>query len=99
VDYRCKDVSPYGAWHMTGNVAEWTVDPYENRAYERYARGDFAPPTRDDDKYVVKRGGQAGSPLKRGNVVYRDDQPPKHHSGRLGFRVALLSRTARPERR
>lgn len=80
-------VSPSGALDMAGNVTEWTAEWYDERAYERYALGDFAPPANGTTR--VARGGcwAAPSPLVR--CTERSSFEPSYRADHIGFRVVL----------
>lgn len=47
--------SPYGIYDMTGNVAEWVADTYDERYYEKAPYRD--PPGPEEGQHKVIRGG------------------------------------------
>jgi len=62
-----KAANAWGLFDMHGNVAEWTVDHYDARQYEKVAAGSVGPVALPDDRrypYVV-RGGSWDDPAPR----------------------------------
>jgi formylglycine-generating enzyme required for sulfatase activity len=78
-----------GALDMAGNVTQWCEDWIEIGAYERYARGDLAPPKKGEQR--VARGGDWSSRADQCRSITRFAVPPTTRSVVMGFRVVLRS--------
>ena len=73
VDSKPQGRSPYGAFNMTGNVAEWVADPGK----------------RDPARYRVNMGGEWTSDCRvYGLTYFRFQAPVTERSKSLGFRCA-----------
>jgi len=86
VDDTSRPPSPYGAFDMAGNMAEWTSDWYAADAYRR--AGGSPPPGIGR----VVRGGSWTSRARRGDLLtyHRDSIDPTLGSPTVGFRCARL---------
>lgn len=80
------DASPYGCKDMAGNVMEWCADPYDEKAYERYERGDFTPSANERER--VLRGGPwwMGGDPRYFRCASRHPQPRGAQNPAYGFR-------------
>jgi serine/threonine protein kinase/formylglycine-generating enzyme required for sulfatase activity len=85
-----KDLSPYGAYDMGGNAAEFCEDWFEAHAYDRYKSGDFSPPRQGLTKVV--RGGSWSAEFQNAYTFLRvalTALPHNQAHSSTGFRVAL----------
>jgi tetratricopeptide (TPR) repeat protein len=83
------DVSPFGIRQLAGNVAEWIAEPYEERAYDRYANGDFSLPVGDNGTPRVIRGTRWEGPAQFARAACRLTASAETISYSAGFRVAI----------
>ena len=81
-----KDVSPYGAIDMAGNVAEWTADCYDSSFYTRSPERDPKGPTWGQTRVI--RGGAWGLATRRLRASSRYSNPPGNKNPHVGFRCA-----------
>ena len=82
-----KDVSPFGAMDMAGNVREWVHDWYDARYYKLEISEDPQGPEHGSRR--VARGGGWGNVVARFmRVSRRENHEPTTRSMHLGFRCA-----------
>ncbi len=81
-----RSASPCGALDMAGNVWQLCETCFEERAYERYDRGDHTPP---EGPLRVDRGGSFGSTARGCRTSVRGGRDPRSHDVNVGFRVFL----------
>jgi formylglycine-generating enzyme required for sulfatase activity len=86
VDSCPENRSPFGLYHMSGNVLEWVNGPADPQRMDRYRRGDFSQTLVTDSRLAC--GGAAGHENDSRRCTARHAARPDIHLGDVGFRVA-----------
>jgi len=77
----------FGIYDMSGNVAEWVSDTYDNDYYKNSPRINPTGPSRDNDR--VFRGGSYRDRAKDARTTKRDKKSTRRSDNTIGFRLAL----------
>lgn len=80
-----RDMSPYGAFDLAGNVWEWTVDTYDVKAYQNIKFGQVNPITTGRSTERSVRGG-----AKDWQATWRAGVKADGRMPHLGFRCVLV---------
>ena len=87
VGSKIKGASPYGVLDMSGNIAEWTADWYDENLYRTKIVDDSQGPI--TGKYRVVKGGRYSSPSSTIQTFSRSPYEPDRAFDSVGFRCAL----------
>jgi sulfatase modifying factor 1 len=85
-----KRPNAFGLYDMTGNVAEWVADKYDNSYYKESPRNNPGGPDRRGDR--VFRGGSYKDRAKDARTSKRDKKSDSRSDSTIGFRLALSAR-------
>jgi formylglycine-generating enzyme required for sulfatase activity len=86
-----KGRGPFGALDQAGNVREWCLDTWDDKAYDNRKTAEPLDPvvTSGDTARRVLRGGSWHSPARSLQAAYRDRLLAWYRLGVVGFRVAI----------
>lgn len=92
VDSHPDGVSPFGLYHMAGNVREWVQDGYDSIYYERGETVNPSAPPLNNYSGRVLRGGGYRSPAPDLRITDRDSERAVEFQGipDVGFRCVML---------
>ena len=87
----------FGLFDMCGNVWEWCLDYYEEKAYAALVKGARNPENRRASPYRVLRGGSFSSfSHDQGRCAFRYWAKPGERSKEIGFRVVYRDEGTSP---
>jgi formylglycine-generating enzyme required for sulfatase activity len=78
--------SPYGVYDMTGNVAEWVADYYDENYYQKAPYRDPKGPDQGEQRVI--RGGSWRETKRNARPSKRFQAKPWRHDITIGFRCA-----------
>ena len=79
--------SPYGLFHMSGNVWEWCFDWYDATAYNRYKSGILIPPSSGTHR-ILRGGSRLNFNRNYFRCAFRNYLTPDTRNYFIGFRCA-----------
>ncbi len=81
---------PFGTLDQAGNVWEWCLDVWDEKAYQKRAKGrePLDPVVSGEGEGRVLRGGGCFSPAENLRAAYRDGSRARFRDDDVGFRVA-----------
>ena len=91
VDSFPEGMSPFGLYHVCGNVWEWCLDYYSREYYKQNNINYDNPQGPVSGRTRILRGGAVGYEYFKSRLTYRDHDYPDSFSKYVGFRCAGTS--------
>ena len=87
VDSYPEGISPWRLFQMSGNIEEWCQDYYDEKAYERYRKGDLTPAIPRGGNWVMRGGSWRRYDSDSFHCACRQESDPSIGFASDGFRV------------